>query len=456
MISMPSARSLCAGRVLAVLSALVLVGTAVTIVGCGPPSLDRALPSSSGLNVLVVTFDALRADHLGLYGYERPVSPHLDAFAEQAVVFESARVGGQATPTSFAAAFTGRYPHRVFRKWKLESEVTLAEVFRRGGYRTGAFLHNIQMTRKRRFDIGFAEFRVMPWAPEDKFTEAAVEWLRQVGDEPFFLWVHYISPHSPYKWDEVAEHLYDPGYSGDYEKSSEVGVNPEEPHERQRYRQLYDGEIFAVDALFGELMARVEELGLLDDTLVVVSADHGEELGERDVFGHKTLFEEVWRVPFLMRHPDRPQGLRTDVPFSNVDLLPTLAAIVGLEAPAELDGMDARDAARVERPSLGLVMTRPERRAAAILDGSLKLIVRCPKGERQPQASLYDLAADPLEAEDLAAARSEETRRLFEAMKRELGGHPCLVIHDAVRGVDQTEGLDEETIRELEALGYVG
>ena len=203
-------------------------------VGCGPPDLRRALPERPGVNVLIITFDALRADHLGAYGYDRPVSPRLDAFAERAVVFESARVGGQATPTSFASAFTGFYPHRVFRKWKLDAPATLAGVFQRAGYRTGAFLHNIQLVRKRGFDAGFENFRVMPFAPEDKFTEVPLGWLRQhVGvtgeadPRPFLLWVHYISPHEPYKYVESAAHLYSPGYRGIYVESSKVNVTPE-------------------------------------------------------------------------------------------------------------------------------------------------------------------------------------------------------------------------------------
>lgn len=438
----------------ALLGAVALVTSgAMDFSACGGSELERLLPTRPGSNVLVISFDALRADHLGTYGYELDISPSIDDFAAQSVVFDEARVGGQATPTSFAAAFTGRYPHEVFRGWELVGEPTLAEWFGARGYRTGALLNNVQLDERRHFGRGFDDYSVFGGDDEERLTDLAIEWLRENRDETFFLWVHYISPHSPYRWRDVASHLYDPSYEGPFERTSRPRHTPEAPADRQRYRELYDGEILAVDRRFQRLIEEVESSGLFADTVVVVTADHGEELAERGLFGHKTVYEEVWRVPLIVHHPAGSVG-RIDARYANVDLFPTLAGIVGLEVPPGLDGMDVRRPERQALPSYGLAMTNRIHRSAAILSGDDKLLVRC-SGEPSDRLRLFDLSADPRETDDLAGRRGERVHELMERMKTDLGAPPCAAIRAAARGVDPTEALDAATTRELGALGYV-
>lgn len=425
----------------------------VLLLGCRWEPAD-SLPTRPGLNVLVISFDAMRADRLGLYGYRDDVSPNLDAFAQRSLVFDAAYVGGQATPTSFATAFTGFYPHRVFRGWTLVGEMTLAEVLQGAGYRTAALLNNVQLVAERRFDQGFDEYEVRGGDDERALTDAAKLWLSEERSEPFFFWVHFISPHGPYKWRSESRHLYDDDYRGPYRRAGNYKKPPETPEDVERFRQLYDGETHYVDSLFGELIGHLESEGLLEDTLVVVTADHGEELLDRTVFGHKTLHEEVWRVPLLIFHPDVAAARRTSMPVVNADLLPTLAGVVGVEAPEGLDGADLRRL-KGDRPIFGVAMTNKAWRSAAIRQGSRKLIVRCPMGQR-PETALFDLATDPSEVTDLASAEPQVVSDLFETLKGALGGHPCAVIEDAVKGRPQEEGLSDDVIEELEALGYVG
>jgi arylsulfatase len=434
-------------------SRLGLMAGLLLLIACSKGPAE-SLPTRSGLNVLVISFDAMRADRLGLYGYRDDVSPKLDAFAQRSLVFDAAYVGGQATPTSFATAFTGRYPHRVFRGWTLVGEPTLAEVLRGAGYRTAALLNNVQLVPERHFDRGFDEYEARGGDDERSLTDAAKRWLAEERGEPFFFWVHFISPHGPYKWRAESRHLYDADYRGSYRRAGNYKKPPETPEDVERFRQLYDGETHYVDSLFGELIDHLDSLGLLDNTVVVVTADHGEELMERDVFGHKTLHEEVWRVPLLIFHPDVAIGRRTSIPVVNADLLPTLAGIVGVEAPTGLDGVDVRRLPN-DRSILGVAMTNKARRSAAIRRGSRKLIVRCPI-EGRPETALFDLATDPREVTDLASAQPQAVTDLFEELKAALGGHPCAIIEDAVKGRPQEEGLSDEVIEELEALGYVG
>lgn len=427
-----------------------MIGTACS----DSAELERALPTREGVNFLVVTFDAMRADHLGLYGYERETSPNLDAFAERAVVFESAHNGGQATPTAFASFFTGRYPHRVFRGWRLETDRTLASHLSAAGYRTGAYINNVQVSPKRGFHVGFEVFRLLGGDREGRLVDYARGFLEEPDDRPFFLWIHFISPHAPYKRRDGAEHLYRADYDGPFVDSTGRGVLPRDPQGQERYRNLYDGEIFAVDAVFGDLVQEVEALGLMEDTVIVVSSDHGEELLDRTRFGHASLFEEVWRVPLMIYHPAVSATLRTTVPASNVDLLPTLSAIAGIPPPEDIDGIDLRSPMADQSVKYGVAMTNRRSRAVTVLDGNQKLLMRC-RLDAGPETLLFDLERDPQEIVDRASEDRETVVRLLRSVRTLMGGEPCDQIARVVTGKSPTEGLDDETVEELRALGYV-
>ncbi|HER19522.1 MAG TPA: methyltransferase domain-containing protein, partial [Chromatiales bacterium] len=165
-----------------------------------PNTLAEYLPIEPGYNVVVISFDALRADALGTYGYDRPTSPNIDAFAEESLVFERASVAGQATPSSFASAFTGELPFRVFRGWKLAHVPTMAAAFKDAGYTTAGIMNNVQLMTERHFDQGFDHYDMLDIPNDREVIERTKQWFEGRPDKPFLLWTHFISPHTPYTY----------------------------------------------------------------------------------------------------------------------------------------------------------------------------------------------------------------------------------------------------------------
>ncbi len=414
--------------------------------------LQANLPAQAGVNVIVISFDALRADVLGVYGYPRVTSPEIDAFAGEGVVFDNAYTVAPVTPTSFAAAFTGLLPHRVFHDWDLIYTDTLAQRFSASGYRTAAFLNNVQLTAERHFDTGFESYNYGN-DPEEAVVENALEWLGENRREKLFAWIHFISPHSPYDYRELAAHLYDDSYEGDFLRTTGGKFDAEKPQDVERIRTLYDGEVFYADSLFGRLVAGLRERGLLDSSVLVVTSDHGEEFKEHGGFQHDRLTEEHVRVPLIIRHPAFRSPLRSAVLTSNVDLFPTLLSMAGIDFDGSIDG---RDLTRIkEEPEwiAGVSMLGAHKRWLSMRRGRHKLIRMCTPEESQ---QLFDLVADPLETRDLHQEMPQVTRALHRDLGLALGGEPCSVMQAAMQGKGPTVGLSDENIEALKALGYLG
>ena len=416
-----------------------------------PPLGLSQLP---GVNVLVVSFDALRADALGLYGNPRGTSPNLDRFAQSALVFENAFVAAPVTPTSFAAVFSGRHPHEVFLGWKFTAADTLAGRFSEAGYRTAAFLNNVQLTAERGFDRGFQHYAVDAKQnhPDALILEDAVGWLARSSDRPFFAWVHFLDPHAPYERRDLSVRFYDSSYEGGFAATSGPVFDTEDPREIRRLRDLYEGEVYHADLLFGVLRNRLEDLGLLEDTVVVVTADHGEEFRERGVFQHRHLHDETLRVPLLIYHPGEREGRRIETLVSNLDLYPTLLAIADLDAPSDLDGHDLLQPGTSEGKVVSLAMTDSEYRALSVRTAGWKLILEC-----RPETSIavFDLEADPGEVTNRVNDVRPEARRLLDLLRDEVGGAPCQSLDLAVAGRQPTQGLASETVESLRSLGYL-
>ena len=259
----------------------IIVMATVLLQACGKeertrPGLAEQLPDSADLNFLIVSFDALRADALGSYGYHRDTSPNLDQFAQDSLLFDNAYVASPTTPTSFASAFTGQYPYRVFIGWNLISSVTLAGLFQEKGYATFGLFNNMQLAEERHFNQGFENYAVVTWEDEMLLAEAK-QLLDQAAGRRFFGWIHFISPHTPYDYREMSSQLAGPENEGRYAKTTGGNFDVVNEEELTRVRDLYDGEIFFADDLFRQLMEHVESLGLMDNTVIIVTSDHGEE-----------------------------------------------------------------------------------------------------------------------------------------------------------------------------------
>lgn len=442
-------------------SALAAALAVLSLSGCGgrgatgapaPRVVDPLLPVERDLNVIVVSFDALRPDALGIYGSPRGATPNIDAFAADSFVFENAYSVAPATPTSFSASWSGFLPTRVFHAWRLRARATLASRLADAGYRTHAIVNNVQLTPERGFDHGFACYDWRRNDPDDAVLESAMAWLDENGARPFFLWVHFLTPHAPYDELPGAVHLYRQPGAGRFAHTSGHEFEASSPEDLKRLQDLYMGEVWSADRTFGALVDRLRELGLLDSSIVVLTTDHGEEFGEHGEFQHGRLYEEHLRVPLVVRHPGAAGG-RVAARVRSVDLLPTLLDAVGRPVDEALDGVVVQvPAVHRPRPVVAVAMTGIDERWISLLTGSKKLILNCGP---ERGAEMYDLSTDPAEQRDLAGEDPRGVRDLVHRLGSIVGGDPCAVMARAVQGWAATAGLDEESVEVLRSLGYL-
>jgi arylsulfatase len=414
------------------------------------PGIGKQLPDASELNFLIVSFDALRADALGLYGYHRDTSPNLDAFAREALVFDHAYTASNTTPTSFASAYSGQYPYRVFIGWKLMPTDTLASLMQQAGFYTFGLINNIQVGAERNFGQGFDSYVVPFWADE-KVLEEAKLLLDDAKDRRFFGWVHFLSPHTPYAYRDMSAHLAPAQEEGRYAKTTGGIFDIQSDEELARVRDLYDGQIYFGDHLFGELMAHLESLGLDDNTVVIITSDHGEEFMEHGQLQHNSLYEELIRIPMIIRHPGMTQGARTDARYVGVDLLPTVAAMAGLEIPDHIDGIDLFNPFNADRYRLSVGMTNHKRQEIVNEKGGRKLILGCTEFSEE----LYEIASDHGEQNDLILDEPHIAGKLYDAMTEITVADPCGVLKNASAGIASEELLSTEQIEQLRSLGYI-
>ena len=414
--------------------------------GCGKNCRDKP-------NVILITLDTTRADHLGAYGYGGDTSPNLDALAEQSLVFSRARSTSSWTLPAHASLFTGQFPHQHGVRYDTEGTIsledaisegsrthlyqpyrvrgidpetpTLAELMRLRRYRTGAVVAGPWLMRPFGLDRGFEHYDeggITSYAGRraDEVTDAAVDWLGTTEfeeHERFFLFLNYFDPHVPYE---------PPGASTD----------PEDPV------AAYDDEIRFMDRQLGRLFDELEAQGLFDSTLIVVTGDHGELLGERDRWGHGRYLDEVLiRVPLLLKMPGNGERGRSGVPVQLPDLHRLLLRIVDghdddpeAEAQALLEAREVRSVAEVwpspDTPEIGRVVT--------IIEGRFKLLY----SDLLDRAELYDL--DVSETKDVSESRPELYQRLLSFAK------------DLPTASGPSIPVDEETRERLESLGYGG
>jgi arylsulfatase A-like enzyme len=419
-------------------------------------------------NLLLITLDTTRIDALGVYGNRFGHTPHLDQWAMRAVVFENALAPIGTTIPSHASIFTGLYPrnHRVRSNYDglAESFETLAELLGAAGYETAAWVGFQVMLDAGGLGQGFDEHSgpvtPRPGHPQRSGADVnrmALEWLTQNRDAPFFAWIHYFEPHTPYTLTPYAsEELRD--YSGPLAAGAPVFTFyslgrsiPWTAEERRAIRILYDGEVRETDRLIGEVLERLRSAGLDEQTIVIVTADHGQSLGERDVVGHGfSLWEPVIHVPLIIRDPRVPVGRRVTARVGLVDLLPTILDLLGLTAPSSGDGRSVADAVRGEtlpdRMYFAEVQDRGSRpddmdsNAVAVYYDYFKSIWQ------DGRFSTFDLRSDPEELRPLAPEEIPLSESSIEELATSYyeGVAPAAPRH-----------VPGEVEEELRALGYV-
>jgi arylsulfatase A-like enzyme len=386
------------------------------------------------LNVVVVGIDTLRADHVGAYGYPRPTTPRIDAFAGDAVRFQTAVSQAPWTLPGFASMFTGLVPSVHGAGAGRCSDVTvlddtrdtLATALRAGGYETAAFVSNVWVGAEVGLARGFDHHERQPFS-EDAVT-SAIAWLRGPHRTPFFLFVHIMDPHQPWvPTPEDAKLFVDPGYHGRVGDWFAGQPKPEwDDADRRQVVALYDGEVRWADRLTGRVLDVLDELGLAKRTIVVVISDHGEELFDHGGLGHgQTLFDEQLLVPFLIRFPGARLRGPIARPVRTMDLFPTVLEAVGQPVPAGLNGVSLMPLlrggdVRKDYPKIDVALSEFPCFAEDVGTQSLrtpreKLLFHPVSGGME----LFDLAADPHETKNVAVERHPDVAALRGLMAEE-------------------------------------
>jgi arylsulfatase A-like enzyme len=431
-----------------------------------PAQLAMARGGGRRPNLLVYLVDALRRDGLGCYGNPRPVSPHFDQLAEEGTVFDDAVAQAAWTRTAVASLFTGldAGSHGVLtnRHALADSAVTVAERLRGAGYRTFALIANGNIGRKLGFHQGFD---VMWQRLSGRRHRAAamsgelLQWLdtTAAGARPFFAYVHVVEPHGPYEPIEPFRSRFARGVPaglGSRPSLREIELASQPPSEqtRARLRALYDAEVAASDAAFGELRTGLERRGLWANTVVVVLADHGEEFFEHGRWEHgSTLHEETLSIPLLVRVPGLGAGRRRVRMAQQVDLAPTFLELAGEPPAAGLDGESLLPAMAGAEPLPPPPPARSYQRFADYLESGVTTggfrLVRTRWDHGSTAVKLYDRRADRQELRDVHAALPITAAFLDSVLRWPPHGGGALV-RPAGR-------LDRETEEQLRALGYV-
>jgi arylsulfatase A-like enzyme len=423
-------------------------------------------------NVILISLDTLRADHLSLYGYSRPTSPRLDAFARGAFVFERALTAAPNTGPSHMSLMTSVYPvlHGLIGGLRRPSggRRMLAEALSEAGLRSAAFVDGGQLSREFGFARGFDEYddqgggfaRILPLAER---------WVQLNRDHRFFLFLHTYDIHTPYRPPKPFRGMFhDAPYTGSFVPDGKnmtalsLGRTEVSPEDRTHIVALYDEGIRYTDAELGGFLDFIDtRLGILDETVVVILSDHGEEFGEHGSYLHWQIYHQPnLHVPLVVRVPGA-SGARIATPVETIDVTPTLLDLLGLPALPGAEGrslvpMMERAAAALPlpfasaesapRPALAWPPVPTEIPTRSVIDGRYQLLVDV----RTDSVRLFDLEDDPFATRDVAALHPEVAARLLAGWKRWYADNAGEIIQPG----PEVE-LPEKTRRRLRELGYI-
>lgn len=405
----------------------------------------------SKMNIILFTIDTLRADHLECYGYSKVKTPNINKLASEGIRFEHDNAQVPLTFPAHSSIFTGTYPlYHGMRDnggfYLDESQITLAEVLKEAGYSTGAFIGAFVLDSRWGLDQGFDYYydnfdltkykKISLDAVQrrgDEVLEEAYKWIEKNQDQKFFAWIHLYDPHTPY--------------------------DPPEPYKTQfeggRY-SLYDGEIAYVDQLIGEFRDFMEQRKLFENTLIVVTGDHGESLGEHKESAHGFfIYDAAVHVPLILRYPEKKLGGRViSNQVKNIDIMPTVLDSTGHISPKSVQGQSllplilGKSEPEDEQPSYSETYWPRYHygwsELKSLRKGSFKFI-------DAPKPELYNTLEDPGEQNNLI---NQKTSQAYQ-MKREL---TALIEKYSAEGIEEAgpQKIDNDSLIKLQALGYIG
>ncbi|KAB2947011.1 MAG: sulfatase [Phycisphaerae bacterium] len=450
----------------------------VVAAGAALAAWDFCAAQSTGgkPNLLIITIDTMRADHLGCYGYFRDTSPHIDALAKESIFFERCITPMAQTLPVHTSIFTGVYPreHGIVANIAQgglykpsDTLMTFASAVAKQGYHTAGFVSAEPVKKIGGIAAGFEYW----YEPADKKVEAdwtnkkIFEWADGGGlKEPFFMWVHYFDPHANYEppppydtmftSDEALDrYMRERGFGeeGTKERSGDKEKAVVKVKKSKESINLYDGEVRWTDENIGKLFAKLKEKGVWDKTIIVITGDHGEGLGQHNLTGHGNIWHEQLHVPLMMRIPGQaPRKVAT--PITSPDILPTLLALV-----------PTLPAGDFLKQTTGVNVLAPDHKADrplyAQLPGSRTVMVQSltvgdwryimhPKGDR-----LFNLKDDPYELKNVLEQNKERATQMRKELERIV--HEQMALGQKHGGGQILKNAEtSKAVRNLEGLGY--
>lgn len=408
-------------------------------------------------NVLLISIDTCRADHLGCYGYPLDTTPNIDAIAREGIVFEHAISPLPYTLPAHCTMLTGTIPpyHEVFDNsdYKLsEGNVTLAELLKEKGYLTAGFVSSFIMDSRfglgQGFDLYDDDFEEASHAmginqqSGGKTTHDVIEWLRRHKDEKNFVFLHYYDPHFTYDPPEPF--------------ASKFRNVPPPENVTIRFEQAlfdgYAGEIAYTDHCIGQVVDELRQLGLYDSTMIIITSDHGEMLGQHgEGFHGYFLYQPAIRVPLIFKLPQLSKHRRITSTVGLVDIVPTVCSVLGIELSTPVQGHDLSPCFRSDwlPPSDRHLFCQSLEPTKYNANSLLGVVTDRYKYIKTTRSELYDLIEDPDELNNIVVEQTGRSRTMEERLRQ--------ILQETTRGKGHgKERLDNQTRERLESLGYVG
>jgi arylsulfatase A-like enzyme/Flp pilus assembly protein TadD len=396
------------------------------------------------LNLLVITIDTLRADHIGIYGYEKINTPHIDSLGRKGAIFSNAFCHVPLTLPSHCSLFTGNLPlyHGVRDNgYRLPVfSLTLAEIMKDKGYKTAAFVGAFPLDSRFGLNKGFDVYddfygsrnivRDLSFIERkaEEVNKKVIDWITNNRNDRFFVWVHYFDPHAPYE--------------------------PPSPFDQDYAGREYDGEIAYTDHVIGQLLNRLDQLRLQEKTLIILTSDHGEGLGEHKEKTHGIfIYDSTLRVPLIFHSPRLlPENTVVSDQVGLIDVLPTVLDLMGWDNIPDMQGKSLKSV-MLEGMSLPDKTCYIES-VAAMMDRNWAPLqgirTRQWKYIDAPLPELYSLMSDPKEENNILNQKPEIARRLKEQLKGMIQISSSSLSSDVLKG-----RMDEDTRRKLMSLGYI-
>jgi arylsulfatase A-like enzyme len=417
-------------------------------------------------NVIIIAVDTLRADHLGCYGYPRNTSPNIDGFASDGVKFNACYTPSPLTTPAFASMLSSLPPYKHGAKRNglsiFDRIQMLPQYLKEMGYHTGAFVSNWTLKKKlTHLDRGFDTYSevltkkrwfglINPEGEAPEVNREIYKWLYRNEGKKFFLFVHYTEPHDPY----VYHKKFDMGYNG---------IDPAFYPEGSNHKKIkkYDTEISFVDFYIGELIQKIKDYSLYENSLVIFLADHGESFGEHDYFGHgRRLYNSCLHVPLIVKRPeDKLEGVEINRNVSLLDVAPTILSLLGYPVPDDMEGENLfgqknqrilffeayKGAVHSERSDMFHLRVKPVR--YGLVKDKDKLIF-------DEEFEAYDLAKDPFELTNIYDNQDKTFAELATPL-REFILKVQKFIEYSKKFRKQRSDLTKEELERLKALGYI-